>query len=333
VAGSRAAFARTGLTPDDVLLLTAGLHNISGLGNLLNALLSGGSCVALPGLDPLAFGRWLEDEQPTWTFLAPAPLRLVLEMGPRRIAGERSRLRLVRAGTQPLPAHTREEAERRLGAAILDNYGMSEAHSIAASGLGADDRREGSVGKPLDIALRVLDEGEGEVPAGVSGAIVVRGPTVMGGYLDDPEANAEAFTADGWFRTGDLGFLDEDGFLFITGRAKEQINRGGEQISPAEIDSVLLAHPAVAEAAAFAVPDERLGEDVVAAVVLRPGMSATSRDLRHFLLDRLALSRAPRRMWFVDGLPRTTTGKVRRGELAQRWHEEQRHRCDAVSGS
>jgi acyl-CoA synthetase (AMP-forming)/AMP-acid ligase II len=331
LAGSRAAFERTGLTPDDVLLLTAGLHNISGLGNLLNALLSGGCCIAAPGLDPAAFGHWLEESQPTWTFLAPTPLRLVLKMGQGSIAGEGSRLRLVRAGTQLLPAPTRKEAEQRLRATILDNYGMSEAHSIAASGLGPEERRAGSVGRPLDITLRILDEGDRQAPAGDSGAIVVRGPTVMGGYLDDPEANAAAFTADGWFRTGDLGFLDEDGFLFITGRAKEQINRGGEQISPAEIDHLLLAHPAVAEAAAFAVPDERLGEDVVAAVVLRPGMSATSRDLRHFLLDRLALSRAPRRIWFVERLPRTATGKVRRGELAQRWHEDQTRRGDAES--
>ena len=160
------------------------------------------------------------------------------------------------------------------------------------------------------------------VPAGVAGAIVARGPTVMDGYLDDPEANRAAFTPDGWFRTGDLGYLDEDGFLFITGRAKEQINRGGEQISPAEIDRVLSEHPAVAEAAAFAVPDALLGEEVVAAVVVRPGQEATARELRRWLFDRLALSRAPRRIWFVATLPRTATGKVQRALLSERFLAE-----------
>ena len=330
VAGARAAFRRTWSTPNDDLLLTAGLHNISGLGNLLNALLSGGSCVATPGLDPAAFGRWLEDERPTWTFLTPTHLRLLLEsaeaMGAEVIAGERSRLRLVRAGTQPLPALTRERAERMLGATILDTYGMTEAHSIAASGSHTGDRREGSVGRPLDIGVRIIDEREQDVPAGVAGAIVVRGPTVMAGYLDDAAATAAAFAPDGWFRTGDLGYLDEDGFLFITGRAKELINRGGVQISPAEIDRVLLDHPAVAEAAAFAVPDERLGEDVVAAVVTRPGAEVTARELRRWLFDRLALSRAPRRIWFVDELPRTATGKVQRTTLSERF------RTDAAGG-
>lgn len=321
--GARAAFGRTGLTPDDVLLLAAGLHNISGLGNLLNAVLSGGSCVAAPGFDPTAFRGWLEEERPTWTFLIPTHLRLLLEtaegMGRVTVAGERSRLRLVRAGTQPLPASTRQRAERMLGATILDTYGMSEAHSITAAGPNAEERREGSVGRPLAIAVRILDDCDEDVPAGVAGAIVVRGPTVMDGYLDDAEANAAAFTPDGWFRTGDLGYLDEDGFLFVTGRAKELINRGGSQISPAEIDRVLLDHPAVAEAAAFAVPDERLGEEVVAAVVVRQGTAVTARELRRWLFDRLALSRAPRRIWFVDSMPRTATGKAQRAVLSERF--------------
>jgi acyl-CoA synthetase (AMP-forming)/AMP-acid ligase II len=203
---------------------------------------------------------------------------------------------------------------------------MSEAHSITAVGPNAEERCEGSVGRPLDIAVRILDDRDEAAPVGVVGAIVVRGPTVMSGYLDDAEANTAAFTPDGWFRTGDLGYLDGDGFLFITGRAKELINRGGSQISPAEIDRVLLDHPAVAEAAAFAVPDERLGEDVVAAVVTRPGAEVTARELRRWLFDRLALSRAPRRIWFVESLPHTVTGKVQRTKLSERF------RADAAGG-
>jgi acyl-CoA synthetase (AMP-forming)/AMP-acid ligase II len=267
----------------------------------------------------VAFGSWLEAERPTWTFLTPTHLRLILEtaaaLGRGRVAGERSRLRLVRAGTQPLPPPTRMRAEERLRATILDTYGMTEAHSITASGSGGEERRYGSVGTPLAVSLRILDEGGADVPTGAVGAIVVRGPTVMDGYLDDPKANAAVFTPDGWFRTGDLGYLDTDGFLFIVGRAKEQINRGGEQIAPEEIDLILQEHPAVVEAAAFGVPDARFGEDVVAAVVLWPGMAATAREMRAFLLDRLAQSRAPRRIWFVERLPRTATGKVQRSVL------------------
>lgn len=317
VVGARAMSARTGLAEDDVLLLAADLANIGGLGNLLNAMVSGGSCAVAPHFHPAEFARWLVVHRPTWTFLTPNRLRLLLDAaaGGAPLAGPRTRLRLLRVGSQPMTPELRERAERNLRAPMFDTYGMSEAHSISAPGPSPADRREGSVGRPLAVQLRVVDDAGAGVPAGTTGEVVVRGPTVMDGYLDDAEANAAAFTPDGWFRTGDLGYLDAEGFLFLTGRAKEQINRGGEQISPAEIDRVLVEHPAVAEAAAFGVPDDRLGEDVVAAVVVRVGMDVTVRELRRFLFDRLGLSRAPRRIWFVETLPRTATGKVRRGAL------------------
>jgi acyl-CoA synthetase (AMP-forming)/AMP-acid ligase II len=144
---------------------------------------------------------------------------------------------------------------------------------------------------------------------------------VFPGYLDDPEANAAAFLPGGWFRTGDVGHLDEDGYLYVTGRLKEMIKRGGMAISPGEIDEVLVSHPAVAEAAVFAVADAFLGEDIVAAVVLRPGATASPRALRAWLLDRLAPHKAPRRIWFVSRLPQTETGKVIRRVLAERYQE------------
>ena len=147
----------------------------------------------------------------------------------------------------------------------------------------------------------------------------MRGPRIITAYIDDPIANETTFMPDGWFRTGDLGFLDSDGFLFITGRVKELINRGGTKIAPGEVDTVLLAHPAVRAAAAFPAPDARLGEDIVAAVVLEPGQSLSPRALRSWMLDRLAPYKVPRRIWFVDDLPRTASGKVQRGELARRW--------------
>jgi acyl-CoA synthetase (AMP-forming)/AMP-acid ligase II len=151
---------------------------------------------------------------------------------------------------------------------------------------------------------------------------VIRGPTLFPGYLDDAEADAMVFLPGGWFRTGDLGFLDEDGFLYLSCRLNELINRGGEKIAPVEIDHALLSHPAVGEAAVFAVPDARLGEDIVAAVVLRPGMLATPRELRGWMLTHLSPYKVPRRIWMVDHLPRTRTGKVQRGVLADRFLDE-----------
>ena len=170
----------------------------------------------------------------------------------------------------------------------------------------------------------MLDERGADLPPGTPGEVVIRGETLFSGYLEDAAANAAAFLPGGWFRTGDLGYVDEDGYLYLIGRLNELINRGGEKIAPLEVDRALLTHPAVAEAAAFAVPDARLGEDVVAAVVLRPGAAATARELRRWLLERLTPYKAPRRIWFVERLPRTPTGKVQRGELTRRWTEERR---------
>jgi acyl-CoA synthetase (AMP-forming)/AMP-acid ligase II len=201
---------------------------------------------------------------------------------------------------------------------------MSEAMYIAWSGPAPAEHRVGSCGRPLAAAIRILDEEGRDVSPGSVGEIVIRGPTLFPGYLDDPAANATAFLPDGWFRTGDIGRVDQEGFLYLAGRVKEQINRGGEKIAPIEVDRALTQNPAVAAAAVFAVPDDRLGEDIVAAVVLRPGVTASQRELRRWMLDRLSAFKVPRRIWFVDALPRTGTGKVQRGELARRWHEAQR---------
>jgi acyl-CoA synthetase (AMP-forming)/AMP-acid ligase II len=167
--------------------------------------------------------------------------------------------------------------------------------------------------------LRVVDDDGRTVPDGQRGEIVVRGPHVFGGYQDDPAATAAAFLPGGWFRTGDLGYLEADGSLVLCGRAKEQINRGGMEIAPAEVEQALLSHPAVLEAVVFGVPDVVLGEDLVAAVVLRPGKTATPRALRAWMLDRLAMPKVPRQIWFVAALPRTGAGKVRRGVLVEQF--------------
>jgi acyl-CoA synthetase (AMP-forming)/AMP-acid ligase II len=326
VAGSRAVCARLGLTPDDVALPTAGLHTISGIGNMVSALASGGSCLVPSSFDASAWRQWLRDPRATWMITTPSELDLALDAVPANsgTAGTAgSRLRLIMAGGQAMPMATAARAERCLGARVLERFGMSEAMYIAWSGPSPSEQRAGSCGRPLAAEIRILDDDGREISPGSVGEIVIRGPTLFPGYLDDPAANAAAFLPDGWFHTGDIGRVDEEGFLYLTGRLKEQINRGGEKIAPTEVDRVLAQHPAVAAAAAFAVSDARLGEDIVAAVVLRPGMTASQRELRHWMLDRLSAFKTPRRIWFVDDLPRTGTGKVQRGELARRWHEAQ----------
>ncbi len=323
VACARASRDCTSLTPADVGILVAALHTNAGVGNLLAALFCGGCCVVAPGFDPVAFPDWLAQHRPTWFVSTPTEITLLLDAadaaGRERIAGPESRLRAVRLGAQPLPPGTLERAERSLRALIFDGYGMTEASYITGGGPGPHDRREGSCGRPVSTEIRVLDEDDRELPRGATGAIVIRGPTLFPGYLDEPELNAALFLPGGWFRTGDLGYLDKDGFLFLTGRVHELINRGGAKIAPVEVDHALLSHPAVAEAAVFAVPDTRLGEDIVAAVVLRPEMTASQRELRRWLLDRLSSHKVPRRIWMVDALPRTRTGKVQRGVLTDRF--------------
>ncbi len=325
VAAARAAAICTHLTPADVGLLINRLHTNGGVGNLYASLCSGGCCVAAPGFDPRAMPGWLAEHQPTWFVTTPTELTLLLDAaaaaGRETLGGLASRLRAVRLGAQPVAPGLIERAERVLRALIFDGYGMTEASYITGSGPTVRARRPGSCGPPVNSEIRVLDAHGCDLPPGVSGVIVIRGETLFPGYLDDPDANAAAFLPGGWFRTGDLGHLDEDGFLFLSGRSNEIINRGAEKIAPVEIDHALLAHPAVAEAAVFAVPDARLGEDIVAAVVLRPGQSVAARELRDWLLQRLSPFKVPRRIWQVAALPRTSTGKVRRGELARRWQD------------
>ena len=326
VAGARAARGCNALTPDDVLLLIPGLHSNMGLTNLCAALCSGGCCVATTGFDPDAFPEWLDVHRPTWTVTTVTELELILaaaaKPGRSAVVGPHSRLRIHRVGAQPKTPGMVERAEAGLRALVFDGYGMTEATYITASGPDPESRRAGACGRSWGTEIRVLDTDGEDVPVGAVGEVALRGETLFSGYLDDPQANAAAFLPGGWFRTGDLGSLSADGYLSLIGRLNEQINRGGEKIAPAEVDHALLSHPAIADAACFAVPDPRLGEDIVAAVVFRPETCHSARSLRRWLLGRLAPHKVPRRIWEVSSLPRTANGKVQRGELTRRWREE-----------
>ncbi|MGH2615554.1 MAG: class I adenylate-forming enzyme family protein [Thermomicrobiales bacterium] len=310
-----------GITHTDRCLLLAPGSTVMFLTNFVTMLVAGGSTVRVPHLDPLAALRANAELQPTWILATPPVYHgMLLALPSRPEFFWNPRLRLVNWGGAGADAGLVSQLERAFGAPCDSNYGMSEASAIAAPGA-PGTARPGSVGVAAAGEIRVVGDAGQVLSAGETGEIVVRGPHVFGGYLDDPAATAAAFDDAGRFRTGDLGYLDSNGHLFLTGRANDRVNRGGMKIAPAEIEQVLLAQPALAEAVAFAVPDVHWGEDIVAAVALKPGKTVTARSLRSWLLDHLAPSKVPHRIWFLDEFPRTDTGKVQRHELARLWQE------------
>jgi acyl-CoA synthetase (AMP-forming)/AMP-acid ligase II len=211
-----------------------------------------------------------------------------------------------------------QELEDTFGAPVIESYGMTEAaHQMTSNLLPPGKRKPGSVGVAAGPEVRVIDAEGNPVPAGATGEVAIRGENVTSGYENNPKANAEAFT-QGWFRTGDQGVMDAEGYLTITGRLKEIINRGGEKISPREVDEVLLDHPAVAQCCTFALPHDKLGEDVAAAVVLREGAQAGEKELREFVAARLADFKVPRKVLILPEIPKGATGKIQRIGLAQK---------------
>jgi len=203
---------------------------------------------------------------------------------------------------------------------VLEHYGSSETAQIASNCPPPGPSKFGTCGIPWPGIMRIAGPDGRPLPAGEHGEILVKGPSVMAGYLNAPEGNRAVFV-DCWYRTGDIGSLDADGFLTLHGREREFINRGGEKIAPLEIDQALMRHPQVAQAAAFGVPHPRLGEDAAAAVVLRPGATVTPAELRDFISERLAAFKVPRRITIIDQLPRGITGKVQRKRLAEALRE------------
>jgi acyl-CoA synthetase (AMP-forming)/AMP-acid ligase II len=324
VAACAAIIAARGKTPADRCLSLARAAYSQGINAWMYAVASGGSLISVRELDAAALPGWMATFRPTYISTGPTALRALAERDEAFAAmAPGSPLHSIHSTAGPLAAEEIACLEARFGVPILNGYGLTEAPGIAGEHFPRTVAVPGSVGKPwCDITM--VDQRLCDAAAGEIGEIVVRGPTVFPGYLDDAAASAAVFLPGGWLRTGDLGFFDEPGYLHLTGRLGERINRGGEMIAPDEIDRVLRAHPAVAEAAAFGVPDGRLGEDIVVAVVLAPGADVTARALRRWLADRLSLHKVPRRIWFVSHLPRTRTGKVPRRALARAWGEMER---------
>ena len=320
LASARHIAAALALGPADVCLNVMPLFHIHGLmAGTLASLAAGAEVCCAPHFNALKFFAWLDEAKPTWYTAVPTMHEAALARAERhREVCARARLRLVRSSSARLATRVMKELETTFGAPVIESYGMTEtAHQITSNPLPPGKREPGSVGTAAGPEVGIMDE-EGELlPVGYEGEVVVRGRNVMVGYENNPEANAKAF-CQGWFRTGDQGFLDGEGRLRITGRLKELINRGGEKISPSEVDEVLMHHEGVQQAVTFALRHDKLGEEVAAAVVMREGEATTDHELRDYLALHLAPFKVPRRIVFVREIPRGATGKLQRIGLAKK---------------
>jgi acyl-CoA synthetase (AMP-forming)/AMP-acid ligase II len=293
-------------------------HGHGLIATVVASLAAGASVACTAGFDVNSFSAWLAACQPTWYSAVPTIHQAILAHARRdRERAANCRLRFVRSSSAPLPPRIFAELEQTFETPVIEWYGMGEvaASPIACNPLPPRQRKPGSVGVPVGLDVAIMDEGGTLLPGAQTGQVVVRGPSVMGGYDGNPMATEAAFVDD-WFKTGDLGFFDADGYLFLTGRIREIINRGGEKVAPKEVDEVLLEHPAVAEAVTFAVPHPTLGEDVASAIVLRPDAVATPKDIRQFAIGRIADFKVPRQVLIISEIPKGPTGKVQRIGLA-----------------
>jgi acyl-CoA synthetase (AMP-forming)/AMP-acid ligase II len=315
-ASTRNIVAHYALSPEDVALCVMPLFHVHGLvASTLSTLLSGGAVVVPGKFNPLSFWRTVRDTRSTWYSAVPTIHNLLLaRAGNERPAGSEC-LRFIRSCSAALPPEMMEKMEHKFGAAVLEAYGMTEAsHQMASNPQPPRVRKPGSVGPGTGVRIGIMDEEGNLLASGQRGEVVIQGPNVVGGYENNPEANAKSFT-NGWFRTGDQGYLDGDDYLLLTGRIKELINRGGEKIGPREIDEVLLSHPSVAEAVAFGMPHPAWGEEVAAAVVMRD--DANEAAILAFCKERLADFKCPKKLYIVKTIPRTATGKIQRGAVAK----------------
>ncbi len=308
------------LTPEDSCLNIMPLFHIHGLmAAVLGSLGAGASVFCTPGFNALKFFGWMKEANPTWYTAVPTMHQLILPRAPRnRDVVESGRLRLIRSSSASLPPQVMKQLEDTFGAPVIESYGMTEAaHQMTSNPLPPRERKPGSVGVAAGPDVAVMDKAGNLLASGCTGEVVIRGSNVTSAYQNNPDANATAF-CNGWFRTGDQGVIDEDGYLRLTGRLKEIINRGGEKISPREVDEVLMDHPAVVQAVTFAMPHDKLGEDVAAALVLSENASVTENEIRKFAGTRLADFKVPRRVIFLDEIPKGPTGKLQRIGLAEK---------------
>ncbi len=307
------------LTKTDRALNIMPLFHIHGLiAGVLAPLSQGSAIFCTSGFNALKFFAQMDECAPTWYTAVPTMHQAIVgRAGPNREIIARHKLRFVRSSSSSLPPQVITELESVFGAPVVEAYGMTEAaHQMASNPLGGK-RKPGTVGQAAGPEVAIMDADGNILGTDETGEIVIRGPNVTAGYEANPKANGEAYT-NGWFRTGDQGVIDIEGYITITGRLKEIINRGGEKVSPREVDEVLMDHPAVLQALTFAMPHDKLGEEVACAIVLREGQTATERELRDFAGERLANYKVPRKIIMMDEIPKGATGKLQRIGLAQK---------------
>jgi long-chain acyl-CoA synthetase len=301
----------------DVVLTTLPLFHVFGLSSLLNCAVRFGATLSLiPRFDPQVVLAAVEEHRATVFAGVPTMFVALLE-APGAEGADVSSLRIAISGGAALPPQILDAFEERFGLVVLEGYGMTETASSTTSSGSAVDRRPYSVGKPIwGTECEIRDDEDRTLPAGRDhiGEILTRGFHTMKGYLDDPEATAAAFT-DGWLRTGDLGYRDDDGYYFIVGRKKELIIRGGYNVYPREVEEALRSHPAVADVAVVGIPDHRLGEEVLAFVSLEPGATLTGAELIAYSREQLAAYKYPRSIEFRSDLPKSATGKILKMQL------------------
>ena len=308
------------LTNKDRCVNVMPLFHIHGLvAAILASLNAGGSIYCTPGFNALKIFAWLDDAAPTWYTAVPTMHQAILQRASRnRDVIEKHPLRFIRSCSSALPPQVMVELEKCFDAPVIEAYAMTEAaHQMTSNPLPPAARKPGTVGIAAGPDVAIMDNDGNLLDSGAVGEVVIRGVNVTPGYENNPKANAENFT-NGWFRTGDQGIMDEEGYVSITGRLKEIINRGGEKISPREVDDVLMDHPAIQQVVTFAMPHAKLGEEVAAAAVLRDGESADEAEIRKFAATRLADFKVPRKILFLEEIPKGATGKLQRIGLAEK---------------
>lgn len=309
------------LMPFDRCLNVMPLFHIHGLmAPVLASLSSGASVVCSPGFDALRFYSWLDQVNPSWYSAVPTMHQAIIARARRNEEViERSGLRFIRSSSASLPPQVLLDLEKTFGTRVVEAYAMTEAaHQMCSNPLPPAERKPGSVGPEAgpEVRISAIDELR-FLEANEEGEIVIRGENVTNGYINNPKANAKDFV-DGWFRTGDLGLQDDDGYIKVTGRLKEIINRGGEKVSPREIDEVILDHESVAQVCTFAIPHSTLGEDIAAIIVREDGKDVSKREIHEFARKRLAAFKVPRTLVFLDEIPKGPTGKVQRIGMAEK---------------
>ncbi|KAI9042560.1 acyl--CoA ligase [Aspergillus affinis] len=305
------------LTPQDRTYLVMPLFHVHGLlAAFLAPLYAGGSVIVPETFSASHFWSDFVTYQANWYTAVPTIHQVLLKTP---LPNPIPQIRFIRSCSSPLSPKTFQDLERTFNAPVLEAYAMTEAaHQMTSNPLPPGKRQPGSVGIGQGVEIKILDQAGKEVPQGNEAEICVRGENVTKGYLNNPAANQSSFTPNGFFRTGDQGKLDADGYVIITGRIKELINKGGEKISPIELDNTLLHHLQVAEAVCFAIPDEgHYGEDIGAAVVLKGRDVATEEELKAWVESKLAKFKTPKKVWIVAQIPKTATGKIQRRKVAE----------------